>query len=158
MYRMYQNLMVSIAYQVLNNRADAEDAVQESWIKILRIAERIGEPESSSARNLAAIVTKRTAIDFYRRNRRTAVIPLDEAYMETPYPDPSETVPEKCTLADAMAALPPVYRDLLLLHYDQGLAPAEIAPLMSMTEANVRKTMQRARKKLESELERIQQS
>ena len=49
-----------------------------------------------------------------------------------------------------MATLPTRYRELLFLKYDNGYSEREIAVMCSMTEANVKKTVQRAKKKLES--------
>ena len=57
---------------------------------------------------------------------------------------------ERTDLAKAMAMLPTRYRELLLLKYDNGYSEREIAVMCSMTEANVKKTIQRAKKKLES--------
>ena len=53
-------------------------------------------------------------------------------------------------LAKAMAMLPIRYRELLFLKYDNGYSEREIAVMYSMTEANVKKTIQRGKKKLES--------
>ena len=52
-----------------------------------------------------------------------------------------------------MALLPTRYRELLFLKFDNGYSEREIAVMCSMTEANVKKTIQRAKKKLESILE-----
>lgn len=46
-----------------------------------------------------------------------------------------------------------LYRELLLLKYDSGFSEKEIAVLLSMTEANVHKTIQRAKTKLSKILE-----
>ena len=50
--------------------------------------------------------------------------------------------------------LPARYRELLLLKYDSGYSEREIALMCSMTPANVKKTIHRAKKKLESLLEK----
>ena len=56
---------------------------------------------------------------------------------------------EGINLARAMALLPPRYRELLLLKFDNGYSEREIAVMCTMTESNVRKTIQRAKKQLE---------
>lgn len=47
-----------------------------------------------------------------------------------------------------MAALPPRYREVLLLRYDCGYSNTEISNILDMTDANVRKVIQRAKEKL----------
>ena len=64
-----------------------------------------------------------------------------------------ESVEHASTLALAMATLPAKYREVLLLRYDNGFSEAEIANILSMSLANVHKTIQRAKKKLEQTLE-----
>lgn len=53
-----------------------------------------------------------------------------------------------------MARLPDGYRSVLLLKYDNGYSTAEIASILGLTEENVKKRLQRARKKLQEILER----
>ncbi len=53
-----------------------------------------------------------------------------------------------------MARLPDGYRSVLLLKYDNGYSTAEIASMLGLTEENVKKRLQRARKKLQEILER----
>ena len=53
-----------------------------------------------------------------------------------------------------MAALPARFREVLLLKYDCGYSDAEIAAFCGMTEANVKKTVQRAKTKLKAVLEK----
>lgn len=52
-----------------------------------------------------------------------------------------------------MASLPRKYRELILLRYDNGFTEAEVAQIMSMSQENVHKTIQRAKKKLAKVLE-----
>ena len=52
-----------------------------------------------------------------------------------------------------MAALPNRYRDVLLLRYSHGYTVEEISDILSMKPENVKKTIQRARKKLGEILE-----
>lgn len=47
-----------------------------------------------------------------------------------------------------MAALPPRYREVSLLRYDCGYSNTEISNILDMTDANVRKVIQRAKEKL----------
>jgi len=57
------------------------------------------------------------------------------------------------SFARAMAVLPARQREVLLLKYDWGYSNTEIAALLSMEEANVRKTIQRAKQHLSAALQ-----
>ena len=51
-------------------------------------------------------------------------------------------------LSKAIASLPGKYREVLLMKYARGYSMDEIAEILSMSKENVKKTIQRARKKL----------
>lgn len=55
-------------------------------------------------------------------------------------------------LVKAIALLPGKYREVLLFKYAQGYSMDEIAMILSMSKENVKKIIQRARKKLEKQL------
>ena len=56
-------------------------------------------------------------------------------------------------IAAAIAALPTRYREVLLLRYDNGFSYSEISKALDMTEAAVRKTVQRAKEALQRTLQ-----
>ena len=72
-------------------------------------------------------------------------------YRADEYPD-IEAIDERLDLSEAIAGLPDTYRDVILMKYYQGFSDTEIAELTGMSVDSVRKTIQRARKKLEQEL------
>lgn len=146
-YYQYRNLMFYVANQILENEQDAEDAVQDAFLKLVQLGEELPEPGSSQAKSLVCIVTKHKAIDLYRRRRRQAEEPLDSEETVSQQDD-IEAMIENHVFQDNMGRLPARYRELLLLKYDNGFSEREIAGLLSMTAANVHKTVQRARAKL----------
>ena len=150
----YKNLMFYVANQILNNEHDAEDAVQQAFFAILKNFEKISEIKCPQTRSFVVTVVERKAIDLYRAKNRNAVISFDEEYINTPASDAADAVADRTDLAQALAMLPTRYRELLLLKYDSGYSDQEIATMCSMTPANVKKTIHRAKKRLETLLER----
>ena len=144
----YKNLMFYVANQILNNDHDAEDAVQQAFFAILKNFEKISE-----TRSFVVTVVERKAIDLYRAKNRNEAISFDEEFLNVPGGTEADAVSVRTDLAKAMAMLPTRYRELLLLKYDNGFSEEEIAVMCSMTRANVKKTIHRAKKKLESLLE-----
>lgn len=146
----YKNLMFYVANQILNNEHDAEDAVQQAFFAILKNFEKISEIKCPKTRLFVVTIVERKAIDLYRSKQEKAAVPFEEEFINVPATSAVEAAADKTDLARAMAMLPARYRELLFLKFDIGYSEREIAVMYSMTEANVKKTIQRAKKKLES--------
>ena len=152
-YREYRDLMLYIANRILGDTKDSEDVVHQSFIKLIDVLGKIEEPRCHKTRALVVTVVERTAIDLYRRRRRENTVSLDEEYINVPDTAQVDAVADRADLAAAMASLPTRYREVLLLRYDSGFSNREIAGLLSMSEVDVRKTIQRAKDKLGRTLE-----
>ena len=153
-YLEYCDLMFYIANGILHNQQDAEDVVHESFLKIIKIIGQIEYPKSPKTKSLTVLIVERTAIDLWRRRKKLQYIPMDEEEMDMVSTKRIEAIENQSTLALAMATLPPKYRELLLLRYDNGFSEAEVAQMMSMSLSNVHKSIQRAKKKLQLILEK----
>lgn len=149
-FHTYGNLMFHVANKILNNDHDAEDAVQQAMFAIYQNLEKFSEIKCPKSRSFIVTIVERKAIDLYRAKQRNAVVPFEEEFINVPAPSVVDATAERTDLAKAMALLPTRYRELLFLKFDNGYSEREIAVMCSMTEANVKKTIQRARKKLES--------
>lgn len=68
LYNKYRKRMVSIAFSVLKNKEDAEDAVHDTFIKIARNMQSIGEPDSSETLSYVLKATKNNAINLSQKN------------------------------------------------------------------------------------------
>ena len=152
-YLEYRNLMFYVSKGILHNQQDAEDAVQEAFLKIIKIIDQIEDPKCPKTKNLTVMIVERTAIDLWRRQKKLQRVSMEEDDLELGSVKEIESVEHASTLALAMAALPAKYREVLRLRYDNGFSEAEIANILSMSLANVHKTIQRAKKKLEQTLE-----
>jgi len=144
-----RGLLFSIAYRILGSVAEAEDAVQEAW---LRFEATPTEPTSTKA-FLSAVVT-RISIDVLRsaRVRREAYVGqwLPEPLLDDPYEDPERAA----ELADSvsMAALlllerlSPLERAVFVLREVFGFGFPEVAAAVGRSEAACRQLAARARK------------
>lgn len=154
LYERYRKLMYYIANQVLGDVRDSEDVVHDAFLKVIEILDKINDPESPQTKALIVTITENKAIDLYRRRRAKQMVSFEEEYTGVPKTTDIEQVEERSRLATAMAALPGKYRNVLMLKYAQGYSMEEIAGMLSMSKENVKKTIQRARKKLGDFLER----
>ena len=146
-------LLFAIAYRVLGSVAEAEDAVQETW---LRYAGAVTVPSSTKA-FLSAVVT-RVSIDVLRsaRVRRETYVGqwLPEPLLSDPYEDPERSA----ELADSvsMAALvllerlSPLERAVFVLREVFGLGFPEVAAAVGRSEAACRQLAVRARRHMDA--------
>lgn len=153
-YREYRDLMLYIANQILGDTKDSEDVVHQSFVKLIDVLGKIEEPKCHKTRALVVTIVERTAIDLYRRRRRENTVSLNEEFVNVPDVSQIEAAVDRADLAAAIASLPTRYREVLLLRYDSGFSSREISKLLSISEANVRKTIQRAKEKLGRILEK----
>jgi len=151
-YMTYRQLMYYVASSILGDTTDSEDVVHEAFLKIIEILEKIDSPASPQTRALIVTVTENKAIDMYRKRKQSGVVPFEEEYMGVPERSKIEQIPEQDIVVKAILSLPGRYREVLLLKYAHGYSMDEIAVILSMTKENVKKTIQRARKKLEEVL------
>lgn len=142
-YLEYKGLMYYVAYKILNNSQDAEDAVHNAFIKIAENINNIDGAVCPRTQNYVVTIVENKAIDTYRLKKRKETIEfIDEIR--------GITVENQSLqgLAYCMAKLPPRYRQIILLKYYHGYSNREISKLIDLTEANVIKLDQRAKKKL----------
>lgn len=142
-YNRYRNLMFHVAYKVLGNHHDAEDAVHQAFVAIIRHLEKIGDIDCPETRSFIVLITERKAIDLIRTSHSEKVIPLNEDLIGIEIPAPGDH-----GLADALATLPAHYREVLLLRFDNGYSTKELAQMLGMTESGVRKLIGRAKNAL----------
>ena len=147
-YNRYRNLMYHVAYKVLGNHYDAEDAVHQAFVAIIRHLEKIGDIDCPETRSFIVLITERKAIDLIRTSHSEKVIPLNEDLIGIEIPAPGDH-----GLADALAKLPAHYREVLLLRFDNGYSTKELAQMLGMTESGVRKLIGRAKNALGRMLE-----
>lgn len=145
-------LLFSIAYRILASVSEAEDAVQETW---LRYADTDTEPRSTKA-FLSAVVT-RISIDVLRsaRVRREKYVGawFPEPLLSDPYDDPARSA----ELADSvsMAALlllerlSPLERAVFVLHEVFGFGFGDVAAAVDRSESACRQLAVRARRHMD---------
>jgi len=155
-YMEFRPLMFSIAYRMTGSISDAEDIVQEAFLRLTR-ALRDGASITSPKAYLATVTT-RLAISHLRsaRVRREAYVgswlpePLvtDELAPAT-VPDPAERAEMSDSLSMAflvlLESLTPTERAVFLLHEVFGYDYAEIAEITGKSEPNCRQIFARAR-------------
>ena len=143
-YRLYGELMFSVAFHILQNEKEAEDAVHHAFVKIIENISKISDPKSTKTRCYIVTIVERTSINIYHQKKRHPILPLEDWAdgLTVEYEGSNE-------LARCMAKLPAHYRQVLLLKYHHGYTIKEIAKMLGMTQSSVASTLNRAKAKLE---------
>ncbi|MEG2175901.1 MAG: RNA polymerase sigma factor [Oscillibacter sp.] len=143
LYHAYRGLLFYVANRILQNTQDAEDAVQQTFLKIAENLEAVAQPVHPKTRALVAIIAERTAIDLYRAKQRHPTVDLDELPLFY-----TDQLPEEGSLSAAITALPSRYRQVILLKYHLGYSNGEIGALLGCTPEGISQIAHRAKEKL----------
>ncbi|MFI6833073.1 RNA polymerase sigma-70 factor [Kribbella sp. NPDC050241] len=144
----HRGLLYAVAYRVLGSVAEAEDVVQDSWLRWSRVdPATVDDPEGYLVR-----VATRLAIDRLRSaavRRESYVGPwLPEPMLTSP--DAAEDVVRNDSVSTAMLlvleALSPTERAVFVLNEAFGYSHTEIARILGRQDADVRQLAHRARK------------
>ncbi len=153
LYALHGARMKNLARNLLGNAVDAEDAVQEAFLKVQRsIASFRGQ---SSFVTWAYRILINTCYDARRSRMRKKEIANDEtsdaASVEPRAPGAHPTL--RMALERALATLTRHQRDVFLLYEVEGFRHAEIAAMMEITETASKNTLFQAKKNLRQMLE-----
>ncbi len=153
LYAMHGERMKNLARNVLGNPIDAEDAVQETFLKVQRsIASFRGQ---SSFVTWTYRILINTCYDARRTRLRKREVANDDSE-ETPRPEPRAPGAHpslRMALERALAKLTRHQRDVFLLYEVEGFRHAEIAGMLEMTETASKNTLFQAKKNLRQMLE-----
>ncbi|MEX0893880.1 MAG: sigma-70 family RNA polymerase sigma factor [Gemmatimonadota bacterium] len=145
--RRHMRAAYAVALGVMRNPTDAEDVVQDAFIKALEELESCREPDRFAAW-LARIVRNR-AHSFHRYRRVRRATTLDDAGPLAGASDPAQDTARsrlRDRLSLAAAELSEKQRQVLLLHDLEGWKHREIGELMDMPAGTVRYTLHQARR------------
>lgn len=138
--KLYHQTVYRAALGYLHNAEDAEDAVQETFVKLFNTNKQFTSDEHCKAWLLRVVINH--SKNLLRSFRYTHTEELDEAI-------PIEDLAER-DLADALSALPPKYRAVIHLHYFEGYNSNEIAKILGISATAVTTRLARAREKLKN--------
>ena len=139
-YQRHVVMLYRVAYSFMKNGPDAEDMVQEAFVRLLHSGMTFQSPEHEKAWLIVTVSNlcksalrspwqRREALDAITEPSTVEDAPLDEAL-------------------DAVLALPEDYKLPVYLFYYEGYPTAEIARMLDVAPATVRSRLNRARKKL----------
>ena len=153
LYNTYENKMYSIAYSILNNVEQAEDAVQDAFMKLIPYLHKIIIIDSLKTKRLVILTIKNVAIDKYRRNKKETQLFTEEADEALPSDDthslPSvKNIEDRQMVVQILSNLQPIYREILQYRCFYSLTYKEISALLNISEAVAAKRYERAKEQV----------
>ncbi len=135
----YGNSLYRLCSVMTGNRDDADDAVQECFLKYVEKAPDFndGEHEKAWLIRVASNICK----DILRKRKHQSFISLEEIRN-------FGTCEDNAQILELLISLEEKYRIVIHLHYVEGYKAREIAGLLGISEAAVKKRLQRGREAL----------
>ena len=139
--------LFAIAFRILRNRQEAEDVVQDVFLKMWMMGKKLDEYNDLCA--LGVTMTKNSCLDMLRKWKHINSDPdIMISANADPSPSPFEQIvsaEDENILAGIIEELPPLYRDLVQLREINGLSYEEISAMNDVNINTLRVTLSRAR-------------
>ena len=157
LYEANEQLMYNVAYNILHNRTDAEDAVQDSFVSVIRNLEKIRGIDCNETRFYLVIVVKNISLNMLKKKQRHLAVDIDEVFDAKSDVNIEDEIISRVSSEEIKCAL----RDLsdndyeiMFLYLIREHTPSEIAQLLGITGNQARQRIFRARQRLIKHLEK----
>jgi RNA polymerase sigma-70 factor (ECF subfamily) len=145
--RLLNRKLYGFAFRILLNQEESEDAVQEVFIKLWNMREKLNEYSSIEA--LATTMTRNHCIDQLRKQKHTSHdrnYNLEYNYVTTPSPhEQMERRESDDIIRNIIESLPDQYKVIIKLHDIEGFSYEEISEKTGQNINTLRVTLSRAR-------------
>ena len=154
LYVKYKQRMYAVAYKILHNIEDSEDAVHNAFLKIADNFEMIKKFSCQEFQSYIVIIVRNSSINIYRKNKKDSEhlaefddnqLTIDVNFFENI---------DRDVLIQTISNLPLIYKDVLFLHYVNQYTTKEISKMFDISIDAVWKRIERAKKLLKQELEK----
>ena len=152
LFHKYKNLVYKTAYLMLGSTEDAEDALQEIFVRVYRSLSTF-QPSKGAFTTWLYRITVNHCLN-QRRKRRLFTLPLDRVSPSIEHTSPPESpLAEEETIQQALAQLSEKLRAVVILRYYHELSYAEIAQILDIPVGTVKSRLNSALRILRKELE-----
>lgn len=152
-YVTHERMMYSVAYSILHSQMAAQDAVHNSFLKVIEHFETCRRLSRDELTNWLIVIVKHSAFDMRKKEARSKPFTDVEYMAEIPIND--ETVEDAISyaeLVEKIRALPEIYRSVLELKYLAEWSDDEIAKELHLNANTIRSRLMRGRNILRTSL------
>lgn len=154
-YNRYQAAMYNVAFRIVKDTAEAEDVMQESFIKAFNKLNTLKDATTFGAWLKRIVVNH--SIASYKKHKKIVSMtePPKEDAFETPPENVDYSMVENPKLEKMLAGLEQLhnsYRQVLTLHYIEGYDYEELVEILDTSYSNCRTLVSRAKESLRKKL------
>lgn len=158
-YNRYYSTMLYIAKDILRDEGLAEDAVSESFIKIINNVEKTREVNCYQTRGFIVVLVRNVSIDMLRSSKKPQILSFDDVKEPVKNNDPifeSVSAKDACEkIIDCISRMSNInYADILYLKISYKYSTKEISELLNITPDNVKVRLNSARKALIEQMQK----
>jgi len=144
LYQQYAEVMLGVCYRYTKSMADAEDVLQEGFIRVFKNLHQYRQEGEVGAWIRRIMVT--TALNFLKRNAKYQNdLAFDKIEMHPVTDENPEIILNTKELASLIQQLPTGYQTIFNLHAVEGYSHVEIGALLGITDGTSRSQYARAR-------------
>lgn len=155
LYDIYRADMLIEALQILDEQTLAEDAVSESFIRIMKHLDGVEAVNCPKTCNFLKIICRNVAIDMYRKRMREAELIVELTDSGTFTTTPEDVVLDREStqkIVEIISRMDSKYKDVLIMNRIYHFKNKEIAAAFGITEEAVKKRLQRAKAEVRKQL------
>ena len=156
-YYRYKNALYHQAMSIVKNENDAEDVLQEAFIKIARNIKLIKDIKSKETVSFLFVITKNTAYDYIRKSSKITELPLSETELnidESALDNLISNIEYK-EIVSVIKNIPSPYNEVLYLHFVKDYSIKKTARLLDKKTATVKMQLVRGKKILIDKLSEV---
>lgn len=150
LYKQNASKMYHIAMAILNNSNNAEDAVHDAFVSIVKNVRRYDKLTMEEMEALCVVITKNKCLDQIRRTRRLSPIDVEELRLPV---HKMEATPEEIMIRAEheyefqrmIDDLPEIYKEIIILRYYYAFGVKKIAKLLDVPVKTVDSRLYRAK-------------
>lgn len=156
-YDTYKNRMHYTANMILKDELNAEDMVHDTFLTLTDYLDRINEEDSVGTWNYIVTILKNKCYNFIKKNKKLNLVESEDVFEQSSEICnllESQLIKEEASafLNTLIRALKYPYKEVIYLQYYDGLNSREIAEILEISPANVRKISSRARGQLREKM------
>ena len=155
----YRRAMLTVAQQIVRNAADAEDVVQDAFLRAFEALPQLTDLNRFGA--WLHSITRNRALRYYKNASRYQPQEDMEPYLntvsDTSATDPAQIVESELTqqgIRDAIQSLPPDYQAVIELYYWAEMPQQRMAEFLSLPLTTVKWRLRKAKESLKTILEK----
>lgn len=157
LYENNEQLMYNIAYNILHNRSDAEDAVQDAFVSVINHLEKIREINCNETRFYIVIIVKNISLNMLKKKQHHPEVDIDEIFDTQSDENVEVEALGKINseiIRETLRELSDKDYEIMFLYLIKEHTPSEIAQLLGITGNQARQRIFRARQRLIKLLEK----